>query len=59
MDICVSLHVCMNLVGSCQSGKTKAQKRSGWCRLTVFSGSQMVWWTECKAETWGYVEEGS
>ena len=41
-----------------KSGKTKAQERSGWCRLTLFSGSQMAWCAAYKAESWGYVEEG-
>lgn len=33
--------------------ETKPEKRSAWCRLAVFSGSQMAWGAERKSETRG------
>lgn len=40
--------------------ETKPEKRSGWCRLTVFSGSQMAWGAERSARLrlGGHEEEG-
>lgn len=53
------VYVPVYLVGACQEWhETKAEKRSGWCRHTVFSGSQMAWGAECEAETRGSRERG-
>lgn len=41
----VSVYVCTLLTGLCQSGKTKAQKRSDWVSTRKpFCGSQMAQW---------------
>lgn len=49
------------LVGARQEWhETKPEKRSGWCRLAVFFGSQMAWGAERSARLrlGGHVEEG-
>lgn len=49
------------LVGARQEWHgTKPEKRSGWCQLAVFSGSQMAWGAERSARLrlGGHVEEG-
>lgn len=44
MCMCVFMCACTVPHGiMSRVGKTIAQKRSGWCQLIAFSGSQMAW----------------